>query len=125
MIFWVNKDRVVRAGGHTSLAADADRLVEINNPIGALEHRSGGAGGDTRRVRALIAAGYLMRAPDLRKHAHVDVLDVGAGDANRHDVLRLAGRRARMATDTAGLVDHLGPLNRGLASWLWLDHSDI
>jgi hypothetical protein len=27
-----------------------------------------------------------------------------------------------MATDAARVVDHLGPLNGVLASWLWLDH---
>jgi hypothetical protein len=30
-----------------------------------------------------------------------------------------------MTADAAGVVDDLGPLNRGLSSWLWLDHSDI
>ena len=63
-----------------------------------------------------------MRAAHLWKHAHIDVLDVGASDANWHDVFRLAGRRARMTTDAAGVVDYLRPLNGILASWFWLDH---
>ncbi len=63
-----------------------------------------------------------MRAAGLGKHADVDMLDVGARHANRDDVLRLAGRRARVATDAAGMVDHLGPLDRGVSSCFWLDH---
>jgi hypothetical protein len=74
-------------------------------------------------MRALVAASDLMRAAHLRKHSDVDVLDISAGDADRHDVLGLAGGRARVATDAAGVVDDLGPLDAILASWFWLDHS--
>lgn len=73
-------------------------------------------------MRALVAARHLMRAARVGKHADVDVLNVSSRDADGHDVLRLTGGRACMATDTAGVVDHLGPLNAVLASWFWLDH---
>jgi len=73
-------------------------------------------------VRTLIAARYLMCAAYLGKHSYVDVLDIGAGDANRHDILRLAGGRAGMTADAASVVNHLGPLDGARASCLWLDH---
>src|SRR6185295_12810031 len=76
VIFRVNEDRIVRAGGHARLAANANRFVEINNTVRALKHGSGGAGGDARRVCALIAARYLMRAAGLRKDADVDMLHI-------------------------------------------------
>ena len=80
MIFGIDEDRVVRTGGHAGLAADADRFVEIDDAVRALEHRGRRAGGHARRVRALIAARHLMRAARLWKHADVDMLDVGARD---------------------------------------------
>ena len=118
MIFRVDEDSVVRTGGHAGFAANADRFIKVDDAVRPLKHRRGRARGYTRRVRALIAARYLMRAPHLRKHSDVDVLDVGAGDAYRHDVLGLAGGRARMTTDAAGVVDHFRPLDAVLASCL-------
>ena len=70
----------------------------------------------------MIAACYLMRAAHLWKNSDVNVLDIGAGDANRHDILRFAGGGARMTTDAAGVVDDLRPLHVGGSSCLLLDH---
>jgi hypothetical protein len=64
-------------------------------------------------VRALIAARDLVGAACLRKDADVHVFDVSAGDGEWHEILRLARSRARMTTDTARMVDYLGPLNSG------------
>src|SRR5207244_4419429 len=111
MIFRVDEDRVVRTGSHAGFTSNANRFVKIDNAVRPFEHRSRRASGHAGRMRALVAARDLMRAAYLRKHAHIDVLDIGAGDANRHDVLRLAGGRARMTTDAAGVVDHFGPLD--------------
>src|SRR5258706_9828573 len=122
MIFRVDEDRVVRTSSHAGLAANANRFIEIDDAVRTLEHRGRGTSCDTGRVRALIAARYLMCAAHLWEHAHVDVLDVGAGDANRHHVFGLAGRRARVTTDAAGVVGYLRPLDGILASWFWLDH---
>jgi hypothetical protein len=63
-------------------------------------------------VSALIAARDLMSAARLRKDADVDVLDVGARDRKRNEIFRLARGGARMTTDTARVVNYLGPLNR-------------
>jgi hypothetical protein len=125
MIFGVDENRVVRTGSHAGFAANANRFIKIDDAVSALEHRGRWTRGHAGRVRALVAAGDLMRAAHLWEHTHVDVLDVGAGDANRDDVLRLAGCRARMTTDAASVVDHLRPLDAILANWFWLDHSGL
>jgi hypothetical protein len=78
MIFRVNKDGIVWARSHAGFTADANRFVEINDTVGAFEHRGRGAGGDTWRVCALIAAGDLMRATRLRKNTNVDVFHIRA-----------------------------------------------
>src|SRR5882672_9136393 len=122
MIFGIDENRVVRTGSHAGFAADADRFVEIDYAVRTLEHRGRWTCGHARRVRALVAAGHLMRAAHLRKHADVHVLDVGARYANRHDVFRLAGRRACMTTDAAGVIDDLGPLYAMVASCLLVWH---
>jgi hypothetical protein len=125
MIFGIDKDCVVRARGHAGFAADADRLVEIDDAVRAFEHRRSRTRRHAGRVRALVAARDLMRAPHLRKHADIDVFDISARHADGHDVLRLARRRARMTADAAGVVDDLGPLHPVSASYLWLGHFDF
>ncbi|MDX6290383.1 MAG: hypothetical protein QOH42_2182 [Blastocatellia bacterium] len=122
MIFRVDEDCVIGTGSHAGFASDANRFIEIDNAVRTLEHRSCRASGYTWRVGTLVAARYLMRAPDLWKHTNVDVFHVGSGDADRHDILRLAGGRAGMTTDAASVVDDLGPLDGARGSCLWLDH---
>ena len=119
VIFRINKDRVVRTRRHAGFAADADRFIKIYDAVRALEHRGRWASGHARRMRTLVATRYLMRPTHLRKHTDIDVLDVSARNANRHDIFRLARRRAGMATDAAGVIDHFGPLH---AVCLLLDH---
>ena len=111
VIFRIDEDGVVRASRHASFAADANRLIEIDDAVGALEHCRGRTGGDTRGMRALVATRYLVGAARLGKDADVNVLDVGAGDAEWDDVFRFAGSGAGMTTDATRVVDHLGPLN--------------
>src|ERR1051326_7160661 len=106
MILGIDKDCVVWTSRHTRFATDTDRFVEIDDPVGALEHCGGGTGDKERCMRALIAQRHLMRAPRLWENTDIDVLDVGARDANGHDILRLARGGARMATDTTGVIDH-------------------
>ena len=112
MILGVDEDRVVRARRDARLAADADVLVEVDDAVGAAEHRRGGAGGDAGRMFALIAAGDLEGAARGRELADVDVLDVGAIDAEGDGVLRLARSAAGVAADAASLIDDLPPLHR-------------
>src|SRR5438105_11154344 len=122
MIFGIDEDRVVWTSRHAGLTANADRFVKIYDAVGALEHRRCRTSGHTRRMRALITARHLMRATDLRKHADINVLDIGARDADGHDVFRFACGRAGMTTDAAGMVYDLGPLHSISSSWLLLDH---
>src|SRR5438132_1568843 len=122
MIFRIDEDRVVRTSGHAGFAADADRFVEIDDAVVALEHRGGRTRGHAWRMRTLIAARHLMRAANLREDTDVNVLDVRAGHADRHDIFRFARRGARMTTDAASVVDDLRPLHATVASWLLLDH---
>ena len=103
MIFRIDEDGVIRAGGHARFATNADRFVEIDDAISAFEHRRSRAGGDAGGMCALIATSHLMRSPCLRKHANVDVLDVSARDGKGHEILRLAGGRAGMAAMPRGL----------------------
>ena len=62
-------------------------------------------------MNALVAARHLMCPARLRKDTDVDVFDVSARDGKRDDVLRLARGGAGVASDTARVVDYLGPLN--------------
>src|SRR6185369_2796889 len=80
VIVRVDEDRVVRARSHARFAPDADRLVKIDDAVRAFEHRRRRTSGYARRVRALIAAGDLMRPACLWKDADVDVFDVSARD---------------------------------------------
>jgi hypothetical protein len=111
MIFGIDEDGVIRARRHAGFATDADRFIEIDDAIGAFEHRRGGAGNDTGRVRALITTGHLVCATRLWKHTYVYVLNVGARDPDRHDVLGLAGGGARVTADATRVVDDLRPLH--------------
>ncbi|HKP48030.1 MAG TPA: hypothetical protein VJT50_15620 [Pyrinomonadaceae bacterium] len=61
---------------------------------------------------ALIAARDLMSAAYVWKGAYVNMLHIGTGNADRYDVFRLACSRAGVATDTPGVIDHLGPPHR-------------
>src|ERR1041385_529203 len=122
MIVRIDEDGVVRTSGHAGFAADADRFIEIDDAIRALEHGGGGAGHDARRVRALITTGDLVRAARLRKDTDVDVLHIGPGDADGHDIFRLAGGRARVTANAPRMVDDLRPLDAILANWFLIDH---
>ena len=109
LILGVDEDGVVGAGGDAGLAPDAAPLVEIDDPVSPLVHRRRGAGSDARRVLALIATGHLVGPAGVREDSLVDVLHVRPRHAQRHVVLRLAGRRTGVAPDAAGLVQHLDP----------------
>ena len=110
MVGRVDEDRVVRARGHARFAPDADRLVEVDDPVFAHVHRARGASGGARRVGTLVAARHLERAPHLGEDPDVDRFDVGARDREGHVVLGFARGRAGVASDAARLVDDLRPL---------------
>src|SRR5262249_44364247 len=122
MICGVDENCVVRTSRHARFAANADRFVEVDDAVRSLEHGRGGTRGDTRSVRALIAARNLMGSAHLRKYSDVDVLNISPGDADRHDIFGLTRGGAGMATDAPAMVDNLSPLHAVASSCLLLDH---
>ncbi len=105
MIVRVDEDGVVRTRRDARLAADADALVEVDDAVGPAVHRGRRTRGDARCVLALVAARDLEGAACARERTDVDVLDVGAGDAERHLVLRLAGRATGVTADALAVID--------------------
>ena len=112
MIFRIYEDGVVGTSGHARLATDANRFIKVDNAVSAFEHRGGGTRRHAGRVRALIAARYLMRAANSGKDTDVNVFHVRSRYPNRYDVFRFAGGGAGVTANAARVVDHLGPLDR-------------
>src|SRR6266498_2678437 len=110
MIFGIDKDSVVRAGGHTRFTPNADRFVEIDDAIRAIKHRCGWAGGYTRSVRTLVAACHLVRPPHLRKNPHVNMLNVGSRHRKWHHILGLTRSCTSVTTNASSVVDYFRPL---------------
>ena len=111
MIFRVYEDRVIGTGCDTSLAADADRFVEVYDAVVAPIHRSGGAGCGTGCVRALVTTGDLEGSLRLREDPYIDIFYVGSGDGKRDFIFGFTGCRTSVTTDTTGIVDDFGPLD--------------
>ena len=109
VVLGVDEDRVIRARGDARLAADADLLVEVDDPVLAAVHGLRGTGVDAGSVCALVAASHLESPPDLRERPDVHGFDVGPGDSERDFVLALARRSTGVAADAAILVQHLHP----------------
>ena len=63
---------------------------------------------------ALVAARHLERAPRLRERPDLDVLDVRAGDAERHLVLRLLQPWCRRGSRCSGSGRSPSPTGRGV-----------
>src|SRR5574338_1049767 len=113
VIVRIDEDCIVGTRGHASFAADTDRFIKIDDAICSFEHCGRRTCSHTRCVTALIAACDLVRAARLWKDADVDVFDVSARDGKWDEIFRLARSCACMTTDTARVVDYLGPLDRG------------
>lgn len=112
MIFWIDENSVVRTRRHTGFATDANRFIEIDNAIRALEHSRGRARYDAGCMSALVTTGYLMRTPRLWKNTYINVLDVGTRHGKRHQVFGFTGSRTRVTPDASGVIDNLGPFHR-------------
>src|SRR5215831_10113994 len=123
MIFRIDEDRIVGRSGHGRLAADADGFIKFHYSVRPLEHSGSWTGHHTGSMGALITARHLMRPAHLGKDTDIDVLDVGAGHTNGHNVFGLAGGGTRVTADAPCVIDYLGPLHTILARWWWLvDH---
>ena len=111
VVIRVDENRVVGAGGDTSLATDADGFVEVDDPIGSPVHRTRGAGRRTWRRLALVAARHLKSSMGIGKLADVYVFDVGPRHREWNFVLRLASGGTGVATDALLVIDDLPPPN--------------
>jgi hypothetical protein len=87
VIFGIDENGVVRTRCHAGFTTDADGFVKIHYTVRALEHRRGGAGGDTGRMGALVTARHLMRASCLRERPDIDVFYVSPRDRKRNNIL--------------------------------------
>src|SRR5262249_58190276 len=94
------------------LAADADGFIEVDDAVSSSIHGGSGTGFDAGRMFALVAARDLKGAPRGGELADVDVLHVGAVDAEGDGVLGFARGAAGVAANAAGLVDDFPPLHR-------------
>ena len=101
----IDVQRVVRAGLHARLAADAARCVEVDDPILTDEEGTGGADPDAGCIDAVVAPHHAEVAFGVRPRPLLDVLHPGAVHAKRHLVLGLAGNGAGVTPDARILID--------------------
>ena len=101
----VDVERVVGAGLHARLAADAPLAVEVHDAVAPPVERDGGADRDARGVVAVVAAEDREVAPGVRIVSTLDVLHPCAEGAERNAILFLARHGAGVATDALPLID--------------------
>lgn len=112
VIFWIDENGVVRTRCHAGFATDANRFIEIDNAVRALEHGRGRAGYDAWCMSALVTTGYLMGTPRLWENADINVLYVGTSHGKRNEVFGFTGSRTGVTPDASGVIDNLGPFHR-------------
>jgi hypothetical protein len=101
----VDVNRVVGARLHATLAPDTTGVVEVDDPVGSLEERLRGTDLDARRIGAMVATHNRERPCGVWELSLVDVLDPGTELSYWNLVLRLAGDRACVTSDTGALID--------------------
>ncbi len=101
----VDVDRVVGAGVHAGLAADAVVVFEVDHAVVGTEQRRGRADLHARRVVAVVAAHDVELAGDVGEVAGLDVLDPGAVDPDGHVVFALARHGAGVTADARVAVE--------------------
>jgi len=101
----INVQRVVRAGLHARLAADAAVGIEIDDAILAAVEGGDGADRHARRKIAVITAHHAEQPAIIWKLALLDVLNPGAIDANRYLMFAFAGHGTGVAADAFSVVD--------------------
>lgn len=102
---WIDIECVVGAGLHTSFAANAAAVVEVDHAIFAAIESCDWADFDTRGVVTVIATHHRKKPSRVRKLSLFDVLNPGSIDADRDVVFRLACDGTGVATNTAAVVD--------------------
>lgn len=113
MVVRVDVKRVIRTCLHTRFAADAARIVEIDDAIFALIQCFRRANLDARSVITMIAAIDEEIAARIGELAPFDVLDPRAIDAEGNIMFSLTRNRTGMAADTLALVNNKCVLSHG------------
>src|SRR6266581_8780136 len=96
----VNVERVIRARLHTGLTANTTAGVKVNNTVAPFIQCLSGTNSDAGSIVAVVATIDQEIAARVRKLALLNILDPRAIDANRHIMLRLAGHRTGMTSNT-------------------------
>jgi len=102
----VDVERVVRAGVHARLAANAIVVLEVDDAVIGTKQCVRRADRHTGCVVALVAAHHRKFACDVGEGASLDVLDPCSIDPQRHVVFALAGDSAGMAANAVVAVEH-------------------
>ena len=82
----IDVDGVVRTGLHARFTSDTAIVVDVHNPVGALEHRRHGANMHTRRIGAVVATHHGKVAAHGGKFSDLDSLYPRAVHAERNIV---------------------------------------
>ena len=90
---------------HARFASDAAGVVKIDDAVVAAEQCSRRTYFNAGRIVAVIAPHHAEVAAGMRKLAFFDVFDPGAKNPNRNLVLFLTRDRARVAPNTAIVID--------------------
>ena len=110
----VDVNGIVRAGLKAGLTADAAILIELHDAIMSLVHRGHRTDPNARWIGAVVTAGDLEVAADVRVLADFGVFDPGAVHAERNLVFAFAGRRAGVAADARPVVDDETEIGHGV-----------
>jgi hypothetical protein len=98
-------DGVIWAGLHTSLAADADTGVKVDDAVISLVHGRNRANTHAGWIGAMVTAGDLKVAAGVRESAGFYVFDPGTVDAQRHFIFAFTSGRASVTPNTLTIVD--------------------
>ena len=122
----VDVKRVIGTSLHAGSATDAAIIIEVDDAVIAREQRGRWTNRRTRRILTMIAAMDAELPRNVGVHALLDVLHVGAVDADRDVVFRLAGDGAGMAADALPVVYHEAVIHHPITPLLnLLTSSDV
>ena len=109
-------DRIVGARLHAALAADANRVVEFDDAVVALVHRSGRTDAHAGWVCAVVAARHLEMASAVRETPGFNRFHPSAVNTEWNIILAFAGSGAGMAADAGSVVDDESKIHSDLIS---------
>jgi hypothetical protein len=113
IVIGINIEGIVRAGLHTSFAANTSPVVEVYDSIRTAVESVGGTNLDAGSSVAVVTSHHAEVAAGVRKFALFDVFHPGAKDSNGHLVFLFARHGTGVTANTSILIDnesvaHLG-----------------